>query len=631
MISLHSALRALRAIAGPLSALSCLSLAAPAVAQTGLAPVVVVATREPQPLDRVTADVVVIDAERIRDASADTLEDLLRREAGLQLSRNGGPGQNAAVFIRGAAANGTVLLVDGVRVGSATLGQAEFEALGLAQIERIEVLRGPGSSLYGADAVGGVVRIFTRRGDAAPHLGAHAAVGGYGSSEGDASASGTHGIFDYAVSLSRERSDGVSALRPNDLFGNFNPDRDGHARSSGQVKFGITPLAGQRIGASFFESRLSQQFDGSEFAPPDFLQDASPDFRNRLVTRVGAIDYRGELGHALTTSLQLSRSEDDLRSGGSLIDRFVTRREQLTWQNAWKPDADQQLVLAFERLEEKAQSTSFLADAERDNNGLVLGYSGQFGAQLLQADVRHDSNSQFGGVTTGRLGWSVELVRGLRLRALAGSSFRAPSFNDLYFPGFGIAGLRPERGRSLELGLAWTQGASSASATIYRNRVRDLIGFEPDRSFCPADPPYDFGCARNIGRARLQGASLAAAQRWSGWSLRATVDFLDATDEATGERLARRAAHQESLAADYEAGAWSVGVAVLDVGARPDAGVLLGAYQTLDLQAHWRLAPQWRLEAKLLNAADRRIEPLRDYQGLGRQAWLGLRYDGRGL
>jgi vitamin B12 transporter len=631
MISLHSAPRALRAAAGLSCAFVCLLLVAPAVAQTGLAPVVIVATREPQPLDRVAADVVAIDAERIRDSGADTLEELLRREAGLQLSRNGAPGQNAALFIRGAAANGTVLLVDGVRVGSATLGQAEFEALGLAQIERIEVLRGPGSSLYGADAVGGVVRIFTRRGDGAPHFGAHAAFGGYGSSEGDVSASGTLGVFDYAASLSRERSDGVSALRPNDLFGNFNPDRDGHARTSGQLNLGVTPAAGHRVGVSLFESRLNQQFDGSEFAPPDFVQDASPDFRNRLVTRVGSIDYRGEIGHALTTSLQLSRSDDNLKSGGNVIDRFVTRREQLTWQNAWKPDAGHQLVLAFERLQEKAQSTSFAADAQRDNNGLVLGYSGRFGAQLLQADLRHDSNSQFGGVTTGRLGWSLEMVRGLRVRALAGSTFRAPSFNDLYFPGFGIAGLRPERGRSVELGLAWARDASSASATLYRNRVRDLIGFEPDRSFCPADPSYDFGCARNVGRARLQGASLAAAHRLGAWSLRGTIDFLDATDEATGQRLARRAAHQESLAADYEAGAWSFGIAVLDVGARPDAGAQLGAYQTLDLQARWRIAPQWRLEAKLLNAADRRIEPLRDYQGLGRQAWLGLRYDGRGL
>jgi vitamin B12 transporter len=631
MPSFRTAPRAPFAVASLVASLVLISQSPSAAAQN-LPPVVVVATREAQPLDRITADVVVIDAERIRDSSADTLEDLLRREAGLQLSRNGGPGQNANVFIRGAAANGTVLLVDGVRVGSATLGQAEFEALGLAEIERIEVLRGPASSLYGADAVGGVVNIVMRRSTGAPSLGAHAAVGGYGSSAGDVSASGALGAFDIAASLSRERSEGVSALRPNDLFGNFNPDRDGHARSSGQLRLGYAPVAGHRLGLSLFESRLNQQFDGSEFAPPDFLQDATPDFRNRLVTRVRSIDYRGEWGRGLTTSLQLARREDDLQSGGNIVDRFLTRRDQLTWQNAWKPDADQQFVLALERLEERAQSSSFLEPVARTDNGIVLGWSGRFGAQLLQADVRHDRSSQFGGVTTGRLGWSTEVARGLRLRALAGTTFRAPSFNDLYFPGFGIAGLQPERGRSVELGLAWTADGSNASATLFRNRVRDLIGFEPDRGFCPADPAYDFGCARNVGRARLQGATLAAAHRLGRVSLRGTIDFLDARDEASGQRLARRAAHQESLSVDVDAGGgWSFGVALLDVGARPDAGAQLGAYQTLDLQARWRIAPQWRLEAKLLNAADRRIEPLRDYQGLGRQAWLGLRYETGGF
>jgi len=177
----------------------------------------------------------------------------------------------------------------------------------------------------------------------------------------------------------------------------------------------------------------------------------------------------------------------------------------------------------------------------------------------------------------------------------------------------------------------WSKGDSSASATLYRNRVRDLIGFESDRSFCPADPAYDFGCARNIGRARLQGASLAAAHRLGAWTLRANLELLDAKDETTGQRLARRAAHQESVAADHAAGAWSFGVALLDVGARPDAGAQLGAYQTIDLQARGRLSNQWRVEAKLLNAADRRIEPVRDYQGLGRQAWIGLRYSGAGV
>ncbi|MGE5117229.1 MAG: TonB-dependent receptor domain-containing protein [Betaproteobacteria bacterium] len=594
--------------------------------------VVVVATREAQPLDRVAADVVVIDAERIRDSAADSLEDLLRREAGLQLSRNGGPGQNASVFIRGSAANGTVVLVDGVRVGSATLGQAEFEALGLAQIERIEVLRGPGSSLYGADAVGGVVQIFTRRGEGAPHLAAHAAVGDLRSAESDASVAGTMGRFDFATSLSRERSAGVSALRPGDLFGNFNPDRDGHGRTSAQARVGFAPAAGHHIGASVFESRLDQQFDSAEFAPPDFLPDATPDFRNHLVTRVAALDYHGDLGRGLTTRLQLARSDDDLTSGGRLLDRFITRRDQATWQNAWKPDADQQVVLALERLVERGRSTSFAADVRRDDDGVVLGYSGKFGRHLLQADLRRDDDSQFGAVTTGRLGWSLEVAPGWRVRALTGTTFRAPSFNDLYFPGFGVAGLQPERGRSVEAGLVYRAGETNASATLYRNRVRDLIAYEPDRSFCPADPAYDFGCARNVGRARLQGASLAGARRFGGWHLQASVDFLDASDEATGERLPRRAAHQESLAADWQArGGWSYGAALLVVGARPDAGKQLGAYATLDLQARWRFAPRWRLEARLQNATDRDIEPVRDYRSPGRQAWVGLRYDGRGL
>jgi vitamin B12 transporter len=288
-------------------------------------------------------------------------------------------------------------------------------------------------------------------------------------------------------------------------------------------------------------------------------------------------------------------------------------------------------VFAFERLDETARSGAFAADASRGNDALVLGYSGRFGAQLWQFDWRHDSNSQFGDVDTGRVGWSVELASGWRARALAGTSFRAPSFNDLYFPGFGIATLRPERGRSIEAGLSRSAGDSSASVTLYRNRVRDLIGFESDRSSCPADPAYDFGCARNIGRARLQGASLAAAHRIGVWHLRANLELLDAKDETTGQRLARRAAHQESVAADYAAGAWSFGLALLDVGARPDAGARLGAYQTVDLQARRRIDRHWRIEATLLNAADRRIEPVRDYEGLGRQAWIGVRYSGAGV
>ncbi len=602
-----------------------------ALAQSQLDPVVVTGSREALPLSQNTGDIVVIDAETIRNSTADSVADLLRREAGLQLARNGGPGQNSGFFLRGASTNGTLVLLDGVRIGSATLGQAEFEALNLAQIDHIEILRGPASSLYGADGVGGVVQIFTRRSDGAPRFVAGAAIGGYTSAKSDVGVSGGRGPVDYAASLQSESSRGVSALRQDDGFGDFNLDRDGYSLYSGNLKFGYTPAPGHRIGVSFVQTHLDAQFDSAEFNPPNFTADPSPDFRNHLTTRVVSVDYRGTITSAWTTTLQLARSVDDLTSGGTTFTRFITNRDQETWQNAVKLGSDQHVVLAYEHLSEAVTGDSFATPLSRDNHAGVLGYSGQFGPHSLQADIRQDDNSVYGSNTTGRAGYAFEIVSGLKVRALAGTTFRAPTFNDLYYPGYGVSTVQPEHGRSIEAGLAWQSGGSTASVTIYRNQVRNLINFQPDRTFCPADPSYDFGCASNVGRARLQGATIAGSQRIGSFSIGGTIDLLDAKDADTGVRLTRRAAQQESIIADYDLGAWSFGGSLLFVGSRPDGGVVLGGYGTVDLRAVWRFQPHWRLEAKMLNALDHRIEPVLDYQGLGRQAWIGVRFDSTGI
>ena len=598
-------------------------------ANGSLDPVVVTGLREPEVLARAISDIVVIDAETIRNTSADSLEDLIRRQAGMQLVRTGGPGQSTGFFIRGASTSSTVVLVDGVRIGSATLGQAEFEALSLAQIERIEVLRGPASSLYGADAVGGVVQIFTRRGDGPTRFNAAAEAGGDGSRRGDVGASGSAAGFDYAVSLGRDSSHGVSAIAPGSIY--FNPDRDGYARNSGTVRLGYAPAAGHRVGVSLFETHLDAHYDSADFPPPNFTPDPSADFRNHLTTRVASVDYRGAITSAWTTTLQGSHAVDDLTSGGATTSRFLTRRDTATWQNAVRLDPDQQLVVALERMLERVGGDAFADGMSRSNNAAVLGYSGRFGAHSLQVDARRDDNSVYGANTTGRVGYAYDVAPGWRVRALAGTTFRAPTFNDLFYPGYGVVTTRPEHGRSIEAGVSWQGATGSASATVWRNRVRDLIVYQPDRTFCPPDPAFDFGCSGNVGRARLQGATFAASQRWRGFDAHLGVDLLDARDADTGIRLARRAAHQESIGVDYDDGPWRVGVAGLFVGSRPDAGVVLGGYGTLDLRATRRLDKAWRVEAKLLNALGRQIEPVRDYRGLGRQAWIGVRYDSAGL
>ena len=448
------------------AAVAAVGVPAPVLAQTRLAPVVVIASREPLPVDQVTADVVVIDAQRIRESVSDSIEDLLRREAGVQISRTGAPGQPASVFIRGASSSSTLVLIDGVRVGSATLGQVSFEAISLSQIERIEVLRGPGSSLYGADALGGVIRITTRRGEGPPSLSGRFAAGEYRSREGEFGVSGGAGGYDYAASLSQESSHGVSALREGDAFGNFNPDRDGFRRRTAQVRLGYTVAPGHRIGVSVLDARSTAHYDGAEFAAPEFAQDVSPNFRTRLDTQVASLTYDGVVSNAWTTRVQLAHNEDDSLSSGNLRDRFVTRRDQYTWQNAFTLAAGQQIVAVLERLEERAQSDSFVSDRARHNDSLGLGYAGTFGALRLSADLRHDDNSVYGGKTTGRLGAGYGLGHGFTVRALAGTTFRAPTFNDLYFRGYGVETVRPERGRR-----AWRSGSTGAPATA-RHRSR---------------------------------------------------------------------------------------------------------------------------------------------------------------
>ena len=603
-----------------------LSMVASARAQHRPEQVLVTGAREPLQRHALAADVVSIDAETIRASAADSVEDLLRREAGLQISRNGGPGKAASVFIRGANGGNTLVLVDGVRVGSATLGLPEFETISLASVDHIEVLRGPASSLYGADGSGGVVQIFTRRGSSVPQASARLALGGYGAREGSLQASHRHGALDIAVGLSHERAEGVSALRPGDQYGNYNPDRDGFSRTTAQTQLGLALAPGQRIGLTALNSRVNSQYDASEYPAPTYAQDNTPDFRNRQRSQVLALEHRADWSAAWASTLRLSGQDSDSRSGGHQIDRFRTQRQQLDAQATWRAMPGQQLTLALEVMHDQALADAFGGELSRRNQALVLAYAGTLAGASVQVDVRHDRNSAFGAVNTGRIGASWPLVAGWRVRTLAGSSFRAPSYNDLYYPGYGVATLRPESSHSLEAGMDGRLGPVDLSATVFRNRARDLINYEPNRAFCPGGAAYDYGCAANVGRARLQGANLGASLKQGAWNLRAGLDFLDAKDSATGQRLPRRAAHQQSLSLGYNGGAWGLGAELINTGARPDSGIQLPAQTLLDLKAHWQFAPQWTLEAKLHNAGNVDVVPARDYQGLGRQAWLGLRW-----
>lgn len=595
---------------------------------TADARLVITGSRLPMTQELLAADVVLLERSDIEASTADSVADLLRREAGVQLSRNGGPGQSTGALLRGAAAVNTVVLVDGVRIGSATLGFAQLDGLSLAQVERIEVLRGPASSLYGADAVGGVVQIFTRQTPQRPGMEAAVGVGGLGSREASLTLGGRTGPWALSASAGQERSRGVSALRPGDRFGSHHPDADGFVLETAQARVGLEPAQGHRVGLTLMRSRLDAQYDGSDYLPPSYTADNSGDFRSRLGTEVASLDWQGALRPGLSASARASHSVDDLTTGGQVLYRYKTVRDLQSVQVNHRLATRLDVSAALERLDESAKATGFAPDPQRRNIAAVLALAGRQGDWSWQADLRRDDPSHMSPVVTGRAGFTRVVPSGWRLRALMGTTFRAPSFNDLYYPGYGVAMLSPERGRSLEAGLDWRGGATSAGLTVYRNRVSDMIGYEADAALCPKDPSYAYGCARNIARATLQGASLNAEHQMGPWGFKARLEFVDAKDDASGQRLNRRAAHQSAWSMNWKQGPWSWGAQALHLGARPDGGVMLAAETTLDLTAQWTLNRHWALQLKALNVTDRDLQPARDYQAPGRQMWLVLRHAG---
>ena len=253
----------------------------PSAAPAVLDPIVVTASRTPQPLLEIVADVTVIDADEIARSGAGDLAALLARQPGVEMIRNGGPGATSGVFLRGANAAQTLVLIDGVRVASVSSGATALEAIPLAQIERIEILRGPASSLYGADAIGGVIQIFTRKGEPGVHANASASYGTFDTSTAAAGISGGGATAHGSVQVAARHSDGFNAI-VNPANFSYDPDRDGYRDASVTASGAFDYAAGQRMSLDYFRSRLDNQFDGGD------------GFDDRTVTTLEAWHKRGQ-------------------------------------------------------------------------------------------------------------------------------------------------------------------------------------------------------------------------------------------------------------------------------------------------------------------------------------------------
>ena len=572
--------------------------------------VVVTANRVPQPVDTVIADLVVIDAEQIARAGPIGLAELLQRHAGAEPSVTGGPGQPSGVFLRGTNTSHVVVLVDGVRINSATTGTNALEHLPLAQIDRIEVLRGPASSLYGADAIGGVIQIFTRAPDG---ISAGVSAGSDRRGEVRAGIGRTAGDWSWSLNGGALEVQSFSATNATHPF-SFNPDddpyRDKHANGSVQWRW----ADGHRIGLRGIVSSASTHFDSGL---------GSDDVNKQRLGSV-AIESQDRVTELWRSTVRLARGSDHSGTGGASSSTFNTDQDQASWQNDLSLGRTN-LSAGAEWRRERVTSDTAYTQTSRTVASLFMAAQHAFDAVQLEESLRTDQNSQFGSHTTGRIGAGWSFARDWRVSGAAGTAFRAPTFNDLYFPlQFGFSGnpdLRPERSRGLDATLRYRAGATTLSLTAFDNHIDDLIAVDPT-----------FSTVINVNRARIHGTTLAAAQTWGPWRADLEWTHQSPRDAGTGALLVRRTREHGRAGLAYDAGAWRVGADLVASGARFDsaansAGSRMGGYGLLALHADWSITRDLTVGARVLNATDKRYEIAQGYNTAPRQFMLTL--DGR--
>jgi len=598
-----------------LAALSLAALAACAAhaqsAEQQTPEVVVTATRTAQPLTDIVADVSIVDRETIDNAGGAGLVDLLARLPGVEITRNGGVGNSSNVFLRGAEGRFTAVYIDGVRVDSQSTGGAVWEQIPLSQIDRIEVLRGPAAAVYGSDAIGGVIQLFTRKGEgaAAPYVGV--GIGTHNLRKIEAGVSGSTGAFDYALGIAREESDGYD-IKDN---AGHNPDRDGYRSTAGNARLGFKINAAHRLDATLLANQMQSGYDAFTYTPANPENDQND---NRMHT--AGLTWSAQWSDAFSSRVSVTDSVSRYETTPAY---YLTRTHlrNYLWQNEYRL-GPHLFTAALERREDQLANAPI--DRDRSQDALALGYGYNAGGHTLQLNVRHDSDSEFGGKATGSAAYGYAITPTLRATASVSSAFRAPTLYQR-FSAYGDPSLTPETGRNIELGLRYASGATHASVVAYRNRVSNLIVFDSAARTC-SDP---FGCYNSIGRAEYKGVTLAADHRIAGVTLRGSIDFQNPKDLTTGKALQRRAKRHASFGADTVLAGWTLGGEVQASGQRFENAAntqVLGGYTLVNLYASTRIARDFTLLARVDNLGDKDYQVARTYVTPGRTLYVGLKW-----
>jgi vitamin B12 transporter len=573
-------------------------------AEQVMEPVVVTASRVPQPLSQVLADVTVVTREDIEQQGYGDLATLLSRQGGLEFDRNGGPGTSTGIFMRGANSRFTAVLIDGVRIDSqGGQGGASFGGLPLSSIDHIEIVRGPASTIYGSDAVAGVIQIFTRQGGEKPvSMDVGLSVGSRHLVKWDANLSGSEQALSYALSFAHEGSTGQSTLtNPSNFY--FNADKDGYKSRQWAGRVGLKVNADHRVEVSSSDSRINAQFDAGSLLDP----------RSSTVVTATSAQWLAQWSPMLRGTYLMGESTDQTHIPVYDYDTATRGRTISALHDLQLAKHGFHLIL--ERRTD--QVTEGSPSAHRAQNGLGLGYDWQDNGYALQIKTRHEADSEFGNHDTGSLSAAFEPVKGWRVRSSLATAFRAPTLNERFY-GPGNPGLIPETSRNAEVAVDWHQGLSRASVSVYRNRIRNLIDYDfPSDSY------------KTVGAADLRGLALTGKTALDGWRFTGSVDFQNPKNSLTDLLLVRRARQHASLSVEREVAGWTLGSQLVASGMRFDGTgntQRLPGYALVNLYAQSQVTKQWNFLVRLDNVLNKSYETARDYGMPGFSGLVAVRF-----
>ena len=588
-----------------------------AYADTPMELLIVTPTRMPQALDTTIADTTVLDEQDIQNSGATDVPSLLKNLAGVEFYQSGGTGKQSSLFLRGTNPSQVLVLLDGVRINSATTGATAIDQLMLDQVERIEVVRGNVSSLYGSEAIGGVIQIFTKRGKGKPAFNVSGGIGSHNTQRLAAGFGGEMGRTAFDVQVSKFKTDGVSAIKPA-IVPTVNPDNDGYDNTSlsGNVRHAFNP--DNSLTASVFQSSGDVQYDNAFAAATTDLN------TGKSTLSKFALVSDNRLNASWQSKLQVAQGTDDYKDylNGVQVSFIKTNNRQIDWQNTLAAGSAGSVLLGVENLDQQVSSDTAYTKNGRKVNALFAGYTGSYGAHRVQVNIRQDRYSDFGAANTGLLGYGYAMNDAWRATASISTAFKAPTFNDMYGPASwgSNPGLNPERSRNGEVGLHYAAGSQQMDAVYFNNFTRDLIVYQ-----------WPAGMV-NLDQARSDGLELSYAGQFGDTGVKAALTAQNPRDAKTGLALLRRAKSFGNLGVTQQLGTWNVGGEWQYSGKRDDidintfARTTLGSYSLVNLSASHDLSKQLKLSLRADNLFNKDYMLAHGYNTLGRTLFVGLSY-----